>query len=224
MLKRLLLGLSIVSPLGCAGEIGEPSATVFASPALQTEVFRTPAGEPTPPWASEQPPNVTVSDSVVLSGHLKGRLHTVTLDNATTDNSGLAEVWDNGGGYLSLSVAALGSGGAGMMILSVEGGRSHPLFAEGSWSSQRAAAVAPALVSDSIAEGGYTRVSSCAGPALGNFPDEQEAVGYEMTLERDPEDPEARILIVTASFLTPDLSAETELTATIRLDAASLGL
>jgi len=60
-------------------------------------------------------------------------------------------------------------------------------------------------------------VTSCAGPALGNYPYEQQAIDYDMTVEDDPADPGTVVVAVGASFYLDEVQTETtEVQATVR--------
>lgn len=177
-----------------------------------------PYGSAPPGFAPEYEPGVTayppVPSGLEIEGHLEGQIRDIQLSGDTTVNYGSLETWPNGSGYLNTSIALGTPTGAGMIILNVNGGLSHPVFADGQWSSARERAFQ--------SEAGWTgeqaiSVAACAGPELGNYPFEQQAVDYDMTVETDPADPSTVVVVVGASFVTNELSTETsDVSATVR--------
>jgi hypothetical protein len=146
-----------------------------------------------------------------VAGHLEGELHGIRLSGETTQNYGGISEWE-GGGYLDMNVALEGEEGAGMILLGIEGGMQHPLFTEGRWTSSQSvnAASAPSNV---------ISVTSCAGPAIGQWPYEQGSLDYEVVAEQDPEVPEAVVLVIKAAF-PADLTttATSDVSAVIRFN------
>lgn len=171
--------------------LGAPDAPAPGAPTLGG-LARGPAGGP---------------GELQLSGHLEGQLNGIQLSGATTENFGYLETWD-GGGFLNMNAALGTAEGAGMIILSLSGGLDHPVFTDGTWSDAR----------DADQLGGVT-VASCAGPALGNYPYEQQAVDYDMSVETDSEHSD-RVVVVVAAAFPSDLSGvgTEELTATLSFE------
>lgn len=149
---------------------------------------------------------------LTLAGHLEGSLRGVALSGDTTDNYGSFADDSGSPAYLSASIAARGSnGGAGMLIINLtEPGLREKLLG-GQWSGS----------SDTTADGEtYSSVSSCAGPAIGDWPYEIGSVDYQMDATEDPGQPGTVVLAVKAHFprSESDSSSTTELTGTLRFE------
>jgi hypothetical protein len=222
MRNRAVVSVAACLAVACGGGDSDPSgpfgaiAEVFgATP--DEEVYVT-FGSPAyiaPGYDPGGPaPYAPVPSALQVEGHLEGQLRDIRLSGDTTENYGSLETWPNGSGYLNASVALAAPGGAGMIILNVSGGMSHPVFSEGQWSSERELAFQ--------SEPGWTgeqliSVAACAGPELGNYPYEQAAADYDMTVETDPADLSTVVVVVGASFVVNELSPETsEVSATVR--------
>jgi hypothetical protein len=212
-----------------AGCLGTYDARDDAPTTTTTSFFGTPSPDVSQEIWVAYPPGVSSTiDSGRVSARLDGQLANVTLGHATTQNNAYLDSW-NGGGHLNLDVAAQGVGGAGMIILGLPGGLSHPVFETGFWSSADDQAMIEAALSGAPEQ--YvetTAVRSCAGPVLGDYPFEETAISYEMTSEPDPQDPSIVVLVVRSTFPVPYALVESgqldaapegvEVVATIRLD------
>lgn len=219
MRNRAVVSVAACLTVACGGGDGSPSgpfgtiAGVFGATPSEPEYVSpsfTPGYDPAAPV-----PYGSVPSTLQVEGHLEGQLRDIPLSGDTTQNYGSLETWPNGdGGYLNTSVALGTPAGAGMIILNVSGGMSHPVFTEGQWSSERELALQ--------SEPGWTgeraiTVMSCAGPELGNYPYEQQAVDYDMTVETDPADPSTVVVVVGASFVVNEQSTQTsDVSATMR--------
>jgi len=222
MRNRAVVSVAACLMLACGGGGGDPSGPFGAI----AEVFGATPDEPgyvTYDYSGNAAPGYDpgvavpygpVPTALQVEGHLEGQLRDIRLSGDTTENYGSLETWPNGGGYLNTSVALGTPAGAGMIILNVNGGMEHPVFTEGQWSSERELAFQ--------GESGWTGehglyVASCAGPELGNYPYEQQAVDYDMTVETDPADPSTVVVVVGASFVVNEQSTQTsEVSATLR--------
>jgi hypothetical protein len=173
-----------------------------------------------PPYDTPVPSSISYGTEAALvpvgnlevEGHLEGQLHGIRLSGETTQNYGGISEWD-GGGYLDMNVALEGEEGAGMILLGIEGGMHHPLFREGRWTGTQS-------VNVGSAPSNVISVTSCAGPAIGQWPYEQGSVNYEVVAEEDPEAPGAVVLVIKAAFPT-DLAntATSDVSAIIRFTA-----
>lgn len=164
------------------------------------------------------PSSVTYVDSpapapvgnLEVAGHLEGQLHGIRLSGETTQNYGTSSEWE-GGGYLDMNVAVEGPDGAGMIMVGIEGGLRHPLFAEGRWTASQSSAAGI------DGAGTFISVGSCAGPTIGQWPFEQGAVDYEVLAEPDPEVPGSIVLVIGAAFHTDSsATATSDVSAVIR--------
>jgi hypothetical protein len=129
--------------------------------------------------------------SLFLEGHLEGRLHDVALSADTTSNSGSFELWENGGGFVQLNIAANGVGGAGMLIVYFTSNDLAAALSSGQWTGVNGGAIDSA---------GASSVNSCAGPVMGDWPYELPAVGYDMSASEDPEDPGTVVVQIKSQF------------------------
>ena len=166
---------------------------------------------PTPgPFIPGLSPSAVRGAALPVTGHLDGELHGITLSADTTDNSGGYEVWESGGGYMQLNIAAATPEGAGMLIVGFSGTALQDTLAIRHWSSATAEANAA----------GAAVVSSCAGPVLGEWPFELPANDAEMTVGDDPERPGGVVLVVKGQFPASHLGADatSELVGTFRFD------
>lgn len=174
-----------------------PETVAFDAPVVSADTYASPVAFPP-------------VGNLEVAGRLEGSLHGIRLSGETTQNYGSSSEWD-GGGLLDMNVAVEGDEGAGMLIVSIDGGMEHPLFAEGRWTAESAVGLDGA---------GYVSVASCAGPVMGDWPYEQSAVDYEVLAEPDPEVPGSVVLVIAAAFYTDEYSRETsELSAVIRFTA-----
>lgn len=208
--SAIALGMAC-SALACGGVDGERQE-------LFTQTF---VSLPSPGPSSSAPPAAegvvsyepSFANDLSLTGHLEGELRGIPLYGDTTENVAWLERYDGANEYLNLNAAMGTPSGAGMIILSVDGGTQHPVFTEGTWSSAKQ----DELLSSGALQRGAIYVASCAGPALGNYPYEQQAIDYEMTTEQDPEQPGTTVVVVAASFYADAAATQTsELQATLR--------
>ena len=194
---------------GSAGPLGVVSDLFDVSP--EPDVYYS-EGYSVPAPGLEQYPQATAS-TLQVAGHLEGQLRDIRLSGDTTENFGSVDSWPEGG-YLGMNVALQTPAGAAMIILSFSGGLDHPVFLEGQWTSQRelAAQLEPSYTGQQAIS-----VTSCAGPTLGEYPYEQTAIDYDMTVETDPLDPSTVVVAVGASFYVDEQSnVSSEVAATVR--------
>lgn len=148
---------------------------------------------------------------LTLAGHLEGRLRGVALSADTTENYGSFTDYSGSPAYFSASIAARGNGGAGMLIINLTEPGLREKLLDGQWSGSN----------ETTADGEvYSSVSSCAGPAIGDWPYEIGSVDYEMDATEDPEQPGTVVLAVKAHFprSESDTSSTTELTGMLRFE------
>ena len=193
-----LLGLSLAA-------CGSDSASEPVSPPIYPLV----PGPNLPPGFSSY---AVRSGSVPVSGRLDGQLHGIELAADTTDNAGSFEVWEAGGGMAQLNIAANGTpSGAGMLIVSFMGTAFEDVLESGTWSGD---------VLESDEPSASTIVSSCAGPAMGEWPYELPAASAVITATEEPERPGSVVLVVKGQFPAAHLGADvtSELVGTFRFD------
>jgi hypothetical protein len=138
-----------------------------------------------PPWESAS------ANPLLVAGHLEGELRGIALSSDTSENSGTLDLSEDGGGSLYVNIAALGDRGAGMLIVSLMDAALEDELADGHWSS-----------SDALDGIPYSAVTACAGPTLGDWPDEVGATDYEIEASEPPEQPGTVVVAVTAHFPT----------------------
>jgi hypothetical protein len=212
IMALLTLGLSLSWVACSSGSDAQPAAPpVFQvttpTPTEPASVFGGVAGRPAPIPVGQ--------GNLELAGHLEGQLFGIDVSADTTENSGSFERWAGGGGYLQMNIAAPGvPWGAAMMIVGVYG-PDDSAFADGDWSGSGAT---------TGGELAGAHVASCAGPVMGDWPWENLAVEYEMTLTADPEEPKMAVLAVAASFSVFDPGAPSnDLTGTFRFERPVIG-
>jgi hypothetical protein len=152
---------------------------------------------------------LTTDQPLTISGRLDGTLRGIALASDTTDNFGSYTTFDTGPDYLNASIATLGDGGAGMLIISLSAPSLREKLLDGHWSS-----VSQSTTSFETA----ANVSSCAGPVIGEWPYEIGSTEYEMDATEDPARPGTVVLAVSARFprTEADSSSTTELAGTLR--------
>lgn len=172
-----------------------------------------PTEEP-PSWRSVSDYSVAselVADQqLAISGHLEGTLRGITLSADTSENYGSYSAYEGEPSYFSANIAAVGDGGAGMLIIGLFQADLSENLLDGHWSG-------------SSRGGTYSdgsSASSCAGPALGQWPYEIGSTDYEIDATEDPVRPGTVVLAVKAHFplSEADQSATTELTGTLRFE------
>lgn len=194
-----LATLVAVASAACGGSPEEPASPPID--AVDLSAF--------PPGLS---PNAARGGALPVSGHLDGQLRGIELAADTTDNAGSFEVWKHGGGRAQLQIATTGTpSGAGMLIVGFMGTALGDLLDNGSWSSDERPA-------DDVAA--VTTVTSCAGPAVGEWPYELPAVSADIEATVDPERPSSVVLVVKGQFPAAQLGADatSELVGTYRFE------
>ncbi len=158
-------------------------------------------GESFSPFA----PSAPVSPSALeLSGRLEGQLNEVVVHGETIQNEGHVETWleeSEWREWISLRVVAEGEGGAAMMMLDLPQGSVSPLFEQGQLSSEGLRTASSGAL-PATTRGGPQEpwVGSCSGPAIGAFPDEQDATSWSMTAEEDEQAPGEWTVVVAGTF------------------------
>jgi hypothetical protein len=146
---------------------------------------------------------------LALTGHLEGELQGVQLSADTTENIGSFQLWEGGSGSLSITIAATGNGGAGMLIINLASGSLETALSDGQWSGSATDLYDPV---DNM------QVGSCAGPVIGDWPNEAGAVEYEASADEDPEDPGTVVFVVKAEFPVAGYNETSELVGTMRFE------
>lgn len=156
-------------------------------------------------------PTLRRTGSVSVSGRLDGQLRGMDLASETTDNAGSFELWEHGGGRTELDIAVgVSPSSAAMLIVTFLGNALADTLEAGE-----------ATVEQSPSDpSSITTVTSCAGPAVGEWPYEMPAVSAEISAIKDPERPNGVLMVVTGQFADgergPD--ATSELVGTFRFD------
>lgn len=139
-----------------------------------------------------------------VTGQLQGALNGISFDHATTDHDYFFVP-----GHAFLSAAVETPAGAGMVMVDIIGGMEHPIFdslKQATGSGSTAPGAPPGTEPKAI-----VYVTSCTGPTLGDWPDEQDAIEFETVAERVSEDPPVVQLVVAGSY-----PGGSQLTATFR--------
>jgi hypothetical protein len=192
----VVVGLGAVACSGSGGEGASP-----ATPPLLVGFDPAPVV-----WLPE---GGASTDPLTVAGHLEGQLRGIALSSDTSENTGYLGVSEDGSGSLNVTIAARGDRGAGMLIVSLTDEALQAKLAEGHWSSS------DALAPDGIV---YSSVTACAGPTIGDWPDEVGATDHEIEASEDPEQPGTVVLAVTSHFPTMgyERTPTSELVGTIR--------
>jgi hypothetical protein len=193
MKTQFVLGLLLgVAAAACGGSVGaELDAASVEGAALGS-------------GAPDLAPTSAYGGPLRVAGRLDGQLKGMELAGETADNAGSFEVWEHGGGRTELDIAASGMpAGAAMLMVTFLGTALEDTLEAGSSTVEQGA---PSDVSS------ITTVTSCAGPTMGEWPDELPAVSAEISAVNDPERPNGVLVTVkgrfAASHLGPDATSE----------------
>lgn len=163
--------------------LATPSESSFVPPAAEEEVDALSMLEGARETGSSDPRG---GDKEILpvSGRLVGVMGGFEFDHEGTSNLGESIDWPQGGS-LVLRVTVQAESGAGMIMLTIEGGPDHPLLTDGRWTSEQAEQ------SESLdPEGPRTWVRSCAGPDLADCAFQEPPLRYELVAEPDASNPD----------------------------------
>ncbi|HWO11650.1 MAG TPA: hypothetical protein VNN80_19280, partial [Polyangiaceae bacterium] len=156
-------------------------------------------------------PTLLRTGSVSVSGRLDGQLRGMELATETTDNVGSFELWEHGGGRTELDIAVgVNPSSAAMLMVTFLGNALADTLEAGE-----------ATVEQSPSDpSSVTTVTSCAGPAVGEWPYEMPAVSAEISAVNDPERPNGVLMVVTGRFADGERGPEatSELVGTFRFD------